>query len=339
MIHIICNNANSGKDGIGDYTYNVYKALCEKVTKDELVLHSGEYYRTGIFNQLTSMVMSNMIKKVTKEIRDGDFVILEYPVVECNILLLYYLKRMKTEIERKGGHLILSLHEYFRTNSFRRYIIRKIILLADSIMVTDEKTKAWIINKYGKDVSIRTIPSNIYNEFDGPMDKDPDLYIFFGLISKNKALEEMLSAWKKFNVDNRKKLIILSSSPFENQYEVNNVCFYRNLGKDEICSLFRKATFCILPIIPCVSINNTTYKTALCFDCIPIGVFDNSIDCLNGHIPLKGYLPDEIYEGLTKAGKLEEKDRKLYKNQLNKIPKQTPNITALQYLSVINSLK
>jgi hypothetical protein len=205
-------------------------------------------------------------------------------------------------------------------------------------MVTDHKTKGWIEQKYKKEVYIRTIPSNIYIEPDDAQEKDRHLYLFFGLISKTKAFEEMLTAWRKFNIDKQNRLIIISSSSFENTYEDDKVYFRQGLGEEDVRKLFMAAEFCILPIIPTVSINNTTYKTALCYDCIPIGCFSNEISRLDGHICLNSNGVNDIYEGLMITSKMSEIQIEDYRRLLMSLPKQTSNNTAKEYIKIVNSL-
>ena len=126
MIHIICNNANSKKDGIGDYSYNLYLSFL-RVEDLEVCIHSADSGTKGKIDQLSSMKMSKLFEQVSNQIRPRDIVIIEYPFKECNVLIVRSLKKFRDTISRQRGYLVLSLHEYGRVNFLRKYIIKQFI--------------------------------------------------------------------------------------------------------------------------------------------------------------------------------------------------------------------
>lgn len=338
MIHIICNNANSKKDGIGDYSYNLFNSF-QRVENCEVCIHSANSGTKGIVDKLVSMNMSKILKQVSGQIKHTDIVIVEYPFVECNILIVSRLKRLKEAILRQGGILLLSLHEYERVNFLRKYIIKQFIAFSDGVLVTDNSTKTIISQAFGKPAFLRTIPSNIFENPLKRIDKDRHAYIYFGLITKAKAIDNMLQAWKIFNADNRKTLYFLTSSSFVNHYESSGVKYLANLDKADVVQYFCKSCYCVLPIMPCVSINNATYKTALLYGCIPIGHFDEEISQKQFCIYVNGNSVDDFLQGFKMSQNLNDLSYKRKVDIIESMPHPTFENTVREYLDAIFNVR
>lgn len=334
MIHIICNNANSKKDGIGDYSYNLYKFF-QQVEKCEVTIHSANSGTKGIINKIVSMNMSKLFYHVCHKINSNDIIIIEYPFAECNVMIIPFLRKLRGSISRQGGVLLLSLHEYERVNFLRKYIIKHFLISSDVILVTDRHTKTILAQKYDKPISLRTIPSNIYELPLKGIVKNRRVYIYFGLITKAKAIDNMLQAWKIFNANNDNTLYFLTSSSFTNSYERYGVRFLANLDKTEIARYFCMACFCVLPIIPCVSINNASYKTALLYGCIPIGHFDDSISQKQFPINVDGNSVDDYLHGFSASRNLSDFDYKRKMAIIENMPHPTFENTVKEYQDVI----
>lgn len=335
MIHIICNNVNSQHDGIGDYAYGLYLAFRFK-SDEEVHFHSACSGLGGILDKLLSMKMSRAFDQVCKEIGQKDIVIIEYPFKECNIAIIRHLKKLRDTITQRQGLLFLSLHEYERVSSFRKYIIRHFIAAADAVLVTDNHTKGIVSNLSDKPVYLRSIPSNIYEIPIFDIDKDRRIYVYFGLITKAKAIDNMLQAWTRFNADNQYTLYFLTSSPFSNKYERYGVRYLDNLDKQGVAYYFSKAAFCILPIIPCVSAINATYKTALFYDCVPIGHFDEEISERQFFIDIDGNSVDQFYSGFCRSRDLSESEYKSKVASIEGMPHPTFENTMKEYLEAIH---
>ena len=333
MIHIICNNINSKHDGIGDYAYGLYMAFRTK-SDEEVHFHSACSGLGGIFDKLLSMKMSCVFDEACREIRPKDIVIVEYPFKECNIAIISHLKRLRDTVTQRQGLLLLSLHEYERVSSLRKYIIRQFIAAADAVLVTDNQTKGIVSKLSDKPVYLRSIPSNIH-ESPVEVEKDRRVYIYFGLITKAKAIDNMLQAWTRFNVDNKYTLYFLTSSPFTNRYERYGVRYLANLSKPEVAYYFSKAAFCILPIIPCVSAINATYKTALFYDCVPIGHFDEEISERQFFIDIDGNSVDQFYSGYCRSRDLSQSDYSSKVSSIEGMPHPTFENTMKEYLEAI----
>lgn len=340
MIYLVCNNAGSKTDGIGDYTCNLHQAIAEQIGSDRITLISGDSGHKDRFEQLSSFVMSKKLLFIYKRISERDVVVIEYPFAECNVLVLLILKLIKKRLVKRKGHFLLSLHEYFRTNAIRRFLIRRIVSYADEVFVTDTVTKEWVECRYNKKPTyIRTIPSNIFCEGKELEAKDKNLFVFFGLISKTKAFDEIIQAWKLFNEGKNCKLLILTSSQCDLSLEDCGVQVIRGAEKDTIADYLASAGFCVLPIIPYVSSNNATYKSAIGYNCIPIGVFGQEVGDLAAHININDNTVEELQNGFERAHSLNDDERRQYYSILNKRPKPTFKVTAKEYLEVINKLK
>lgn len=334
MVYVVCNNANLKIDGIGDYAYLLCKELINHIP--EIRLLSAASGKRGFINKLCSLAMMRLLLRLEGKIEEGDVVIIEYPFAECNMMVLPALKRLKCSLLKKNGRLILSLHEYDRANFYRKYIIRHIFPLADVVLVTDQAMQC-TCRHYVRDVRIRTIPSNIYQGEQALSVKDNSQYVFLGLIDKTKAINEMVEAWRIFNKNGNKKLTILTSSIFNNHFESYGIDYKRNLEINEIGEYFKKAAFCILPINPEVGYNNATYKTAICFECIPIGHFKQNMDNDSFVININDNSVCEIHKGLERSATMSEEDYSKMKESIHRQKKPAFRETALQYLDVIRN--
>ena len=335
MIHIICNNANSKKDGIGDYSYNLFKYF-QRAEKCEVTIHSAYSGTKGIIDKLVSMNMSKLFYHVCNKIKPNDIVIIEYPFAECNVIIILFLRKLRGIITRQRGVMLLSLHEYERTNFLRRYIIKHFLTTSDVVLVTDRHTKGLLTQKYDKTIFLRTIPSNIYEHPLKGIVKNRRVYIYFGLITKAKAIDNMLQAWKIFNANSDNTLFFLTSSSFTNNYESYGVKFLSNLDETEIARYFCMACFCILPIIPCVSINNASYKTALLYGCIPIGHFDDNISQKQFCINVNGNNVDDFLHGFSVSQNLSDLDYKRKIAIIENMPHPTFENTVKEYQDAIH---
>ena len=337
MIHIICNNANSKKDGIGDYSYNLFNAF-QRMRELEVCIHSAESGTRGKLDKLFSMNMSRLIEQLCPEIKKSDIVIIEYPFAECNAYIAHSLRKLRDTISRQRGYLFLSLHEYERVHFFRKYIIKQFLASSDAVFVTDHSTKVSISQEYDKPVYIRTIPSNIFENPLKGIEKNRRIYIYFGLITKAKAIDSMLQAWRKFNAHNQNTLYFLTSSSFTNEYEHYGVKFLANLDKVEIARYFSMAGFCVLPIIPRVSAINATYKTALLYNCIPIGHFDDEIAKDQFCINIDGNNVDDFLYGFHSSYDLGDSEYSDKLSIIENLPHPTFENTVREYLDAINQL-
>lgn len=334
MIHIICNNADTKKDGIGDYSYNLYKCF-QRVKKCEVCIHSANSGTNGFVDKLISMNMSKLFAQVCDKIKQTDIVVIEYPFAECNVFIIRYIAKLRYAVIRQKGILVMSLHEYDRVHFLRRFIIKYFIASADVVLVTDKHTQMMIAQKYGKPVFLRTIPSNISMNTSKGIVKNRRIYIYFGLITKAKAIDNMLEAWKIFNVDQQNTLYILTSSPFVNHYEGFGVKYLASLEEADISRYFCMAGFCVLPIIPSVSSINATYKTALLYNCIPIGHFDEENSHNQFCINVDGNGVDDFLHGYDISQNLSDSEYQRKISVIEDMSHPTFEITVKEYMEAI----
>lgn len=330
----ICNNSGSYSDGIGHFSFNLALEFKKRIGEKKVITYSAQSGNTGFLHKISSLKMTSLISHIY-DIQEDDVVIIEYPFAEINPLVLFAIKRLSNLCKQKKAILIISLHEYFRVNFFRKFIINQIVKYSNFFLVTDNKTKLYLENK-NKVVEIREIPSNIISDQKAKSIKSNTHFVYLGLINKTKAFKEMIEGWKIFNIDKKYHLTIISSSEFENNYEDYNIHFKKNLSNEEIYKEFSTALFCILPIKPSISVNNATYKTCLDMNCIPIGVFESDLSKQDFIIQLKDYTPLEFSKGLQNTTQLTELEIKTKLQSLNKLTAPTFSTTAQQYLNAIS---
>ena len=288
-IIFICNNYGKIYDGIGMYTYNLAEEM--KKINPEILIITGKVIGKKRINtwELFINIMNFRINKNEKY-----YFIIEYPFLEWNLLtiLLLYIKR----ISKKNIKYILSLHEYQRVSFLRKIIINFLVKISDICILTDKKDLV-----QDKKYILRNIQSNIINT-NINMVKNENEFCYFGLINKSKAFNEMISGWKKFNRGKKYILNIYTSSNIKidnmNDY---NIRIYKNLSNEILSQEIQRNKYMILPIIPYISYNNGTFKTAACHKCIPIGIFCNELKYLGINIEDNVYTKENIKEALEKA--------------------------------------
>lgn len=298
----LCGNYNSLKDGIGRYT----KILNDELKNNEEIekIFIATEYTDDLkkVNLLYSMKMSKAILKAIKILKEEkiDILIVEYPFIEHNPIILLFFIYLKRMCQNRDISLILSLHEYLRSRKLRQILIEILVRNSDKIIVSDKLTKNCLL-KYNSNIFIRDIPCII----DTPkiIKKNYNKkFIYFGLVNNSKAFYPMISAWKEFNRDKKYEFNVITSSEINikdcNEY---NIQILKNLNEDEIAIYMSEANFCILPILPNISYNNSTFKTASMFGCIPIGKFDKDFKCLDFIVDLISYEKEEFLKSFEKV--------------------------------------
>lgn len=304
----ICSNYGSYKDGIGAYSKKIVEAIQKEITDIDIMTLSTDITNLNKFKRVFSLAMCKNIIKAYKKVKKENINIvnIEYPFTEWNPLIIIPYFMLAKKCNKKNTKLVVSLHEYDRVNPLRKNVIKFIVKRAHTILVTEEKIKEKFSN-IKSNIYIRDIPSNI------PITQEVDLnckdikqYVFFGLVNKSKAFEEMIEGWKKFQKENNDcKLIIITSSEIQiTDIDKYNICIKRNLPDKEIEQIMRKTGYCILPIKPDISFNNATLKTATLFSCIPIGRFnDNLSKQYEFLINMREYTVQEFYKAFTQTRK------------------------------------
>jgi len=287
-IVFICTNYNSIKDGIGMYTANISKEIKKGIGFEVKMLSAITDKNKGKLGLLSFSMTKEILKFIfnNKGLRKEkiNFVV-EYPFMDWNpftIILLIILKKIYI-----NSKFILSIHEYYRVNKFRRWAIDLLIKISDGYIVTDEK----LYKKLKGKKILRSIPSNIVR-IDSKVEivREENNYCYFGLINKTKAFNEMIEGWKDFNKNAKNILNIYSASKVEiDDMERYNIKLHRGLSNEELSQEFQKNRYMILPIKPMIDSNNGTLKAAALHGCIPIGKFHKELSHLGINIDEKEY--------------------------------------------------
>lgn len=290
-ITLISNNYGKKYDGIGKFA----KAIFSKFPNYgcNVVVNTAELNHPNFFQKLLDFKMINVIITLISNIKKNQVrtqaIIIEYPFIDCNIFLIFVIKKLSNLCKKKKIPIVLSLHEYDRVNFIRKYIIRYLIKKSDILFVTNDEILRSLSHKPSL-VYLRQIPSNVPCNIscNQNIKKNLDEFVFFGLINKTKAFDEMISGWKKFFLSEKNanlKLHIISASIMNekviNSFEKYNIIFHYNLPDDETNKLLNNCAFGILPIKPYIDEKNSTFKTMLFNFIFCIGKFENDFICKN----------------------------------------------------------
>lgn len=305
---VIANNYGETYDGVGAFAkvitinysnridYSVFSAKCsEKESK---------------FRRFTSFGMTEQINKVNNSIRDYDVVMLEYPFVEWNPLILVAYRKLVKLAKINGVKIILSLHEYARVNRLRKLVIKELIFGANLVLVSNEGMKMDISN-FTNRIGIRNIPTNIYGEVKEKTIESNNKFVFFGLVNKTKAFEEMLEAWDSFNKTNTCILYVITGSElpdFEQKHK--NVKYIYKASNEEVLSWMEQCRYCVVPVKPCIDMKNATFKTGALAGCICIGKFSDEYKDKKFVIDLDEYSKESFKKAFQNAIEISEKDKR-----------------------------
>lgn len=320
---IICCNYGKKTDGIGNYSQKMIQAI-SKISHIRFECFSATSSNSSIARQLLSPGMAHVINKACKS--DCDGFIIEYPFMEKSLRIIPALLRLRVHCTTNRIPIIMSLHEYYRANMFRKLMINFIIkYVSDQVLVSDINTFEHVL-KLKKKAVLRDIPSNINLPPELSIkEKESGRFIYFGLISKSKAFAEMISAWKLFHMKNPDcSLHVITSSSISDFSGDYGIKILKNLEEGDVIKEFMKAKFAICPILPNITNINATYKTAIGAMCLPIGVFESGetqdivIDC-------KTYTIDSLVNSYTKAYLMSEKEYNCRLNGLLKLKRSLPS--------------
>lgn len=334
-IAFICANYGSTKDGIGHYTQKLVETIRKKDI--HISIYSGKTYNS-LIRKLFSFSMFNAIWNVTP--KNFDSIFIEYPFPEYNPLILIPIIKLKVLSSIHQTKTILSIHEYSRANKFRKSFINVLLLLFKTCFVTDEQTRQ-SIHSNKKEVLIREIPSNIDIPEQSTLNKQINSFVYFGLINKSKAFNEMLKAWYQFNQRNQCHLSIITSSDTSHIDTNNNISIVKDAEDKEVARILQESQYAILPILPNININNATFMAAIKGNCIPIGTFSESIQNKEIFINCKSYSPEDIISALKFAEKMETAEYQRRIQIIKKLSKDLPSFekTSNVYLKISKQSK
>lgn len=301
-IYTLTNNYGNNADGIGKYSYNFMNKLKDLYFDLEYEIFSSQTNNLSKIRRIFSLKMTRSLNKMIKKIKKSkpDLVLVEYPFVEENPLFIIKFKRLSKLCCKYQIKISLSLHEYSRVHWLKKKFIRKLVKFSNFILMTNEDDKTKLL-QYNDNIYIRKIPAGI--NFDMSIvnnSKNQHLFIYFGLINSSKAFNEMLKGWSIFNKNGNYKLEILTASNITIE-TTNDVSIFKNLPDSEIAKHLTAAKYSILPIKPCVYINNSSFITSAQFGCICIGHFDSKMLNEKFIVNIDEYNPVSFSNGLKAA--------------------------------------
>lgn len=292
-VAIISNNYGETYDGIGAFSKVIYSLFSANVTVDVFTAKCCE--NEPKIKRIFTLGMSRAILNCVKKINEFDAIILEYPFVEWNPLVVIFYRLLALRAKINSVKLYLSVHEYSRVNKLRRLVIRTMVKNSDLVFVSNKEIKKELL-LYNQEIVIRGIPTNIYGKARKKSIDSLNNYVFFGLINGTKAFEEMLNGWDKFNKDNNNTLYILSSSELIDVEKHYGIKYIKNADNETIFEYMNKSMFAILPIRPMIDEKNATFKTGAIAGCICIGKYCNAYNEEEFIVEMNNYTVDDFYE-------------------------------------------
>lgn len=306
-VALICNNFGKTYDGIGAYSEVEYNFLKEKFI---FKIYTANCLQSA--SKIHKVLCKGMISKFKEFYHDADegqfdTVIIEYPFVEWNPLIVFWIKKLHRLSIKKGFTIISSIHEFDRVNILRKIVIKSLAKNSHKIFVTTEDMgKA--LSKYCSEYVIREIPSNIIlAPIDETLDaRDQNKYVFFGMVNHSKAFYEMLNGWDAFVNDHPEKtLYIISSSSIDEILNGHkNIIYLRNANEENISEVMQKCAFSLLPIKPLIDMKNATFKTSMVMGNICIGVFCKEYESCDFVFNMNSYEPLEFNKAFLKSTSL-----------------------------------
>lgn len=305
---IIGNNTSGDKDGIGKHARIVARTMEKNADTEYAGLMGDETSGRSKWGLMVSPVMTRVFYRIPSAIKEHhiDCVIIEYPFMEYNAWIVIALRILKRRCKKLGCRLGVSIHEFDRVKWLRKLVIMDFARQADLVFVTEEKMRVKL-EKYNRNIYIRTLPNHLPITHRKER-KNKKQFVYFGLISRAKAFDEMIAAWNVFNRDGKHELLILTSSDLKGEESWKNVCILRGLEDEEIAQKMNGASYCIVPVLPCVGLNNSTFITALQCRCIPLGKFDDNLDVKNFVVNLPDYSVSAFCDAFIKTTEYSESE-------------------------------
>ncbi len=296
----VANNYGKSFDGIGAYAEAVYSCFPKGI---ELEVFTGtcEPNHSPV-SRVLSMGMHQAFRQAIAYCEGNrvDFVIVDYPFVEWNPIVIGDYVRLARTLHAQGGKLVLSAHEYARLNPLRKRVIERMAACSDKMVVSSDDMGSGL-GRFCSDWKVRCIPSNIDVPNGVQARTDRKDFVYFGLVNKAKAFKEMLKAWDSLE-DPKGVLHIITASTLGNiESEHKRVKYWQDLDDSEIVRIMSSCKGCVLPIRPMVDGKNTTFATAAMCGCLCIGRFSEEYKALPFTIDVKSYSPDDIADAINRV--------------------------------------
>lgn len=295
-IGVICNNYGKSYDGIGSYSKAIYE---DNFKYTDVKVYSADC-KTDIsfLKKILNYGMTSQINRISKDIKSGndwfDAIVIEYPFAEWNPVIFLAFRRLSIVARKAGIKVITSVHEYERVNKLRKIIIEYLCNISDAILVSNQEMGE-ALSRFCPKYFERMIPTSIYSDkLEFNAQKKRTSYVFFGLVGKAKAFEEMLEGWDLFNSKGDNTLYILSGTKLGNMDNHKGIKYIYDLPDEQILDIMDRCSFCVVPIKPYIDEKNTTFKTGCLNGCVCMGHFEQRYTGLKFIVEMKDYSPEEF---------------------------------------------
>lgn len=313
----IANNIEGNNDGIGKHARIVGNAIIKMGHKVDYCV--GTTWNKSLFKKMISMEMCNAYKDAINKIGQSyyDFVVIEYPFCEYNPIVLYYHRLLFEKAHKLKTKVAFSMHEYDRVSPLRRMLIKGFLPYCDILFITELKYKKEL-PQYADKMWLRQIASQGMPYYPNLKNgQSLNRFCYLGLVNKSKAFKEMLIAWNKFNRNNTYHLDVVSNSDLSeyNLDDMKGVKLHTKLSDDDAGKVLSSCCFSIIPVVPSIGYNNSSFVTAIQCGCIPIGCFNQDLCKEPFIINANGYDEKNFCHALELAVSLNEKDIYLKREQ------------------------
>ncbi|WP_026523795.1 glycosyltransferase [Butyrivibrio sp. MB2005] len=308
-IAVVCNNYGKSYDGIGSYSKVIYE---DSIKNFDVKIYSSDC-KTDLnaFGKMSEFGMVKQVRQLAKDIKHGnkyDAIVIEYPFAEWNPLILYSFFSISQIAKKNSIKIITSVHEYGRLNTLRKFVIEYLCSISDAIFVSNQEMGE-SIKRFCPYYFERAIPTNIYSDnLEFNIAKKKNKYVYFGLVGKTKAFDEMIEGWDRFNKGGDNTLYILSGSKIENIDNHLGIQYFYDCPPKKIIEIMSECAFCVVPIRPFIDEKNATFKTGCLAGCICIGKFDEKYRGLDFVVNMNNYSPEEFEDVFELSKKISDDD-------------------------------
>lgn len=311
-ILIIANNIEGNHDGIGKHARIVGHEI--KDMGHEVEYCSGTTWNKGKAGKILSVQMIRaFISATIKMLKDNyDYIIVEYPFAEYNPFVLFFHWLLFILSRFTETRIAFSMHEYDRVSPLRRMIIDGFLPFCDILFVTENKYFKEL-SKFSSKMHVRTLASQGLPFIQGLKDYSrKNSYCYFGLVNKSKAFQKMLDAWDKFNDRGLYTLDVVSNTDLtEFQLEQHRgITYYCQLSDQDAGKVLSKDVFAIIPVVPAIGFNNSSFVTFSQCGCIPIGKFNSDLKEEPFLIHCKSYDLLDFCDALQESQKIQADELK-----------------------------
>lgn len=310
VIVIGCNTDGS-YDGIGKHARIISEQMKEHPSVESVTLISGRTKGFHKLKKIFSLEMTHAFQKACSVVSEGgiDFLDFEYPFDEFDPWIITAFLKLRRTCHQNGCRIALSMHEYDRVKPLRKAVIRIFLRYSDLVYVSEEKY-FHSLSHLNKNLFLRRIPNHIPLKTENVKAYD-NHFVYFGLVNKSKAFDEMVQVWDTVNKDAENHLDIVTISDISlNEEEHKGITVHKGLSEEDAAAIMEEATFSVCAIKPCVGYNNSSFVSSVQCGCIPIGCFDDSLKDMDFVIHSPGYDREHFSDAFLSALQMDFETRR-----------------------------